>query len=284
MKTNPKIYYLKYSVSLLICVVAVSLMKVTNLHAQELQQENQIIWWVAADPHVGDAREDTPGERLSTSVADINQLGIVDYAVMLGDLVADCEIQVSTFIHEMNKLEVDWTYVLGNHDFDSITSRPVLPPNYIGRTIHGIRFIFISDEVSGNSDRNLVMSKEQEIWFMEELKAHKDKPVFIFAHQPHWNFNNWSHIQYVLKDYNIAAWFSGHTHGWNLLEDSGEGFTQINIHSIGGVRDNYLSTILYIERIKEMVKVTVRFRNHEIREFIKVEDLDHITFFVEIKV
>ena len=83
-------------------------------------------------------------------------------------------------------------------------------------------------------------------------------------------------------EYNIVAWFSGHKHRWDIREDSGEGFIQVNIHSLGGVRENYLSSFLHLDRQGDTVEVTVRFRNHETQEWIEVDGKDRFTFSVEL--
>ncbi len=242
----------------------------------------EITWWVAADSHVGHSSEPSTGQHLARSVADVNELGIADYAVMLGDLVEDDYAFATPFIREMNKLEVGWIYVLGNHDFIRDSNEPVLPVHFSGRTVNGIRFIFLSDELTGAQDRDLVMSEEQEEWFWEELETHKDKPVFIFTHQPYPEFQKWPQLKEALDEYNIAAWFSGHKHNWNIAEDPGYGFVMINIHSIGGVRDDYLSTFLSLERTGNTVKATVNFRDHESQKWIKVDGKNEITFSVDL--
>ena len=155
-----------------------------GLPATEAAAE-QTTWWVGADPHVGHPTEDYVGQHLGESMEDVNQLGIADFAIILGDLVEDRHEFGGVFEEKMNALDVEWTYVLGNHDFDEDDHEPVLEPRYEARTVHGIRFIQLSDERTGFEDRDLVMSAEQESWFWEELETHRDKPIFLFTHQPH---------------------------------------------------------------------------------------------------
>jgi hypothetical protein len=253
------------------------------LHAAEPSTE-RVIWWVAGDPHVGHGSEAFPGQHVAKAVADVNELEIADEAILLGDLVEDRATFGEIFVREMDKLKVDWTYVLGNHDFDRTTGRPVLPPRYGARTVQGIRFITLSDEVSGSTDRNLVMSDAQEKWFWEELATHRDTdtPIFLFTHQPHPEFAKWPQLREVLDEYNIVAWFSAHKHRWDIRKDAGVGFIQVNIHSIGGVREDYLSTFLYLDRTGDTVEATIRFRNHEKREWIQVDGQDQVTFSVDL--
>ncbi len=242
-------------------------------------------WWVAADSHVGHRSEPSLGEHLASSVADVNELGIADYAIMLGDLVEDNYDYATPFIREMNKLDVGWTYVLGNHDFVRDANEPVLPVHFSARTISGIRFLFLSDEVTGALDRDLVMSEQQEKWFWDELETHRDKPVFLFTHQPHPEFQLWPELREKVEEYNIVAWFSGHKHAWDLRRDSELGFAMINIHSVGGVREDYLSSFLTLHRSKfeeNEILAVVRFRNHATQEWISVDGQEQFGFFVSL--
>ncbi len=273
----------KYRSCLIVCLAAGFLAVAPSLRAEEPAGEG-VTWWVAGDPHVGHRSEEFQGQHLAKAVADVNDLGIADQAIMLGDLVEDRAAFGDVFVREMNKLKVDWTYVLGNHDFDRTTGRPVLPPRYGAWTVNGIRFIALSDEVSGSSDRDLVMSAAQEEWFWEELATHRGTgtPIFLFTHQPHPEFAKWPELRDVLDEYNLVAWFSAHKHRWDIREDSGAGFIQVNIHSIGGVREDYLSSFLHLERTGGTVKATVTFRNHEKREWIQVDGKDRMTFSVDL--
>lgn len=251
------------------------------LHAEEAF-EQKVIWWVAADPHVGHRSESYVGEHIEKAVADVNQLGIAEYAIILGDLVEDDYDFAVPFIRNMNQLDVNWTYVLGNHDFVRATNEPVLPVQFSARTVAGIRFIFLSDELTGAQNRDLVMSPDQEQWFWQELETHKNKPVFLFTHQPYPEFQIWPQLKARLDDYNIVAWFSAHKHRWDIRKDSGHGFAHINILSIGGVRENYLSTFLQLHRTGNTVEATVAFRNHLTQEWISVDGKEKFIFTVEL--
>ncbi len=268
------------SILYLSIAASIGMISGSALHAEENDLQ-ETIWWVAADPHVGTGGESSPGEYLALAVADMNELGIADYAVMLGDLVSDDYAYTVPFIREMNQLNVGWTYVLGNHDFKRDVNEPVLPVQFSARTVKGIRFVFLSDEVTGAQNRDLVMSEEQESWFWEELDTHKDKPVFLFTHQPHPEVQVWPKLKERLDDYNIVAWFSGHKHRWDIREDSGHGFAMININCIQ--RRNSESTFLRLQRKAGSVEATVIFRDHENQEWIKVDGQEQFTFSVNLQ-
>ncbi len=266
---------------LLAGIAAACILLAFGLPATEAAAE-QTTWWVGADPHVGHPTEDYVGQHLGESMEDVNQLGIADFAIILGDLVEDRHEFGEVFEEKMNALDVEWTYVLGNHDFDEDDHEPVLAPRYEARTVHGIRFIQLSDERTGFEDRDLVMSAEQESWFWEELETHRDKPVFLFTHQPHSEVAIWPELQERMADYNIAAWFSAHKHNWNIEKDTEYGFVQINIHSIGGVREDYLSAFLHLETTEGSVEAAVRFRDHQAQEWIEVDGQSEVRFSVDL--
>ncbi len=105
----------------------------------------------------------------------------------------------------------------------------------------------------------------------------------ITEHQPHREVKIWARSKDVVKNYNIVAWFSGHKHNWNILEETEYGFVQVNIHSIGGVRDNFLSAFLSLKpKGDTAVQTTIRFRNHQVQKWIKVNDKDEISFSVNL--
>ena len=274
-------FILKWVVCLMIAF-PITLLPFITVSDEVTSPDEEVIWWVAGDTHVGHNSEPALGQHLATAVADVNNLDIADYAVILGDLVEDSYEFSTPFIQEMNKLNIGWTYVLGNHDFDSVTHEPVLPVHFSARTVSGIRFIFLSDELTGYHDRDLIMREDQSKWFWEELEANRGKPVFIFSHQPHPEFGEWPALKEKLGDYDIVAWVSAHKHSWNMEKYTDYGFTQVNIHSVGGVRDDYLSTFLKMERTGEMVTATVTYRNHETQEWIEVEGEKEFTFSIEL--
>ncbi len=271
--------------------------------AGEEPSDAQVVWWVAADPHVGwgvdpehyshgrggaNVAEDYPGQHLRKSVADVNHLGIADYAVMLGDLVADSKELAAPFVREMDRLETPfgWTYVLGNHDFDGKCGRrlgePVLPVRYNARNVLGIRCIFLSTGRTGE-----LVGHDQEKWFWSELETHRrtNTPIFMFTHHPHdHGLQIWPRLRKVIDDYPIVAWFSGHSHNWKLRDDSGHGFVQVTIHSIGGTRSHgpgrhdYLSSFLFLDRKGETVEATVRFRNHGTQQWIEADGRKALSF------
>ncbi|KAL0206331.1 hypothetical protein P9112_001638 [Eukaryota sp. TZLM1-RC] len=238
------------------------------------------IMWVAGDIHVGFFSEPYEGYHFKQFVEDLESLNMGNSVVFLGDLMEDDLSFVPPFNNIANRLLLNWTYVLGNHDFHKSTNEPLFPPRYFAQTVHGIRFIFISDE-SGLS-RNLVMTTAQQEWFFDELRASIDQPVFIFSHQPYYEVEMWKELRAQLDSFSITAWFSAHKHNWDIKPDTGFGFPNIGLHSIGGIRAAYSSSFLSMSRSEDMVDVQVCFRNHYRQQWIKVDKLDDFQFSVSL--
>lgn len=54
--------------------------------AESPPEKQTFVWWVAADTHVGHHSENYVGEHIEKAVADVNQLGIADYAIVLAGI------------------------------------------------------------------------------------------------------------------------------------------------------------------------------------------------------
>jgi predicted phosphodiesterase len=237
-------------------------------------QPERVVWWIASDPHF-DEPEDP---HLLIPIQDVNELGIADYAVLLGDLLFDSPRYAQDFLDAMSTLDVKrWYYVLGNHDYDRNTEENVLPLFYGSVEMLGIRFIFISDERGWEDGQWVfdgVMGEEQSEWFWRELLEHQEQPKFIFSHQPFDQWNIWGDLADALGSLNIRAWFSGHLHRWQV-DDNFEpyGFAYVCDSSLDW-KGNYHGVFLFMERRGDTVEVTIRFRDHLNREWISVETMD----------
>lgn len=294
-KINNRKKYRTFRSNLVQCFVLSCVAGAFLLHAEK-SFGDEVTWWVAVDPHVGRSGEATDLQNLPEAVADVNELGIADYAIILGDLVQDDYDFVVPFIRTMNQLECGWTYVLGNHDFHQGGQEPVLPAHFSARTVNGIRFVFISDEQQpGRHVHQIGMSDAQKAWLVEELETHREKPVFIFTHQqPHHQRGTFlMGLLERVEKYNVVAWFAGHDHSWAIEEESGlsawesswqpeEGKHYGFVH-INPARAGTFGTFLKLSRTGNTVEATVTFRNHVEQEWISVDGKDKLTFSVDLE-
>ncbi len=245
-----------------------------------------ITWWVLADPHIG-----YPGyrENILTSVQDVNNLDI-DYAIVIGDLFEDDRAFLGQFERELNELNYKWTYILGNHDYDKNTGAPILPVTYFTRKIGGIRIIALSDEMLENRSHRTELGKNQDQWFRDVLNEDPEIPTLIFTHhcpiadrRSVSSFDHW--LADEIANYNIALWMVGHAHRWKIDKNiEGYGFDRIKVGSIcekHGDRRPCESAMLTIEDLGEHTRISVRFRNHEYRQWLTIEGYD--TYELEVK-
>ncbi len=236
-------------------------------------------WWVAADPHV--AYEGYEGF-LETSVKDVNNLES-DYAIILGDLFEDDRAFLPQFYEEMGGLATDWTYILGNHDYDDDTGAPILPVRYFETEIAGVRVIALSDEMLEEESHRTELGKNQDRWFKQVLDEKPEAPTLIMTHhcpiadrRSVSAFDEW--LAESIDDYNIVLWIVGHAHRWMIDENlEGHGFDRIKVGSIcrkHGDRRPCESAMLTLEDLGEQSRISVRFRNHENEEWITVANRD----------
>lgn len=224
--------------------------------------DGEQVWWIFTDPHVfpGDERY------LRTAIADVNELQIADYAICLGDLANNSHRSFPPIAEMMENLKVrGWYYVLGNHDFDRDTGEAVLPLSYRGIDVAGIRFVLISDEKGWENYVHYgggVMGDEQFDWLWAELHTNRDKPIFVFSHQPYYQWNVWSKLQTAFDgDVAVDVWFHGHLHQWVLVENTPYGFMSFGVNSIDWNKQ-YESIFLFIKPKGGEVEVEIRARNH----------------------
>jgi predicted phosphodiesterase len=236
-------------------IIALALAAVSFSLLQETGEQQ--VWWILTDPHVGGGGY----EYLRAAVEDVNELQIADYAIVLGDLVADSIDHVSRFLEMMDNLGVrEWHYILGNHDYHQTTNENVLPVVYKGIDVVGMRFILISDEKGGPHYSGGVMSDEQFDWLWEELYGNRDKHIFIFSHQPYYGWNTWNDIRPTVEDVGVDIWFAGHQHRWNI-ENTEHGFMSFVVNSIDWNKQGE-SIFLFVKSGGGEVEVEIKARDH----------------------
>ncbi len=239
-----------------------------------------ITWWVLADPHVG-----YPGyrENILTSVRDVNNLD-VDYAIVIGDLFEDDRAFLGQLESEMNEFKHEWTYILGNHDYDKNTGAPVLPATYFTRKTAGIRIIALSDEMLENHSHRTELGKNQDQWFRDVLNEDPDIPTLVFthhcpvtSHRSVSSFDDW--LSNEMANYNIVLWIVDHAHRWKIDKNiDSYGFDRIKVGSICekyGDRRPCESALLKIEDQGEYTRLNMRFRNHEDRRWLMADGYDN---------
>jgi len=244
------------------------------------QVETQV-WWIASDCHLGNMPAQ-PLDSLQVAINDVNSLGIADHAAILGDILNNSHDYADNFFEMMGNLDVGkWYYILGNHDFRQSGNRAenFLPKLYYGIDVFGIRFIFISTEAAGTTSTSLggVMGSDQFNWLQDELETHSNQPVFIFSHQPYFQWNVWDNLAPLIQsEGNVKVWFCGHLHSWVINENvTPYNFTEVCDNSLDwSTPHNYAGVFMFLQREGNTVDVTLKFRNHLTHEWISVKTTD----------
>jgi len=229
-------------------------------------------WWILTDVHLNQSSlpfMDTKytGE-LSTAIEDVNDNVETHRAIVLGDLVHDDKSDMTYFEEKMDEYENDWTYVLGNHDFDGET--PVMEVNYFSEIVNGFRVIAISDEDTYTND--LVLGEEQERWLKSTFESDPDIPTIMMSHQEHGPLgrievlDGW--LGEALRDnkYNVISWICGHDHRPSVSDDFSDfGYDRLIPGAISGWGPNNHSMTLTFSD-DEQPSAIARFRDHENNE------------------
>lgn len=227
---------------------------------------------------------------LEVAIEDVNDLGIADYAILLGDVIHETTEYRENFFQLMSRLEVEnWYYVLGNHDFENPPwEENLLPPVDMALDVMGVKWILISDHAgdSGGFPTEYdggTMSENSKGWFENQI-LFSDKPVFVFSHQPPSQWKVWDKLEGFIKGSKLQAWFYGHVHNWSAgwFEDQVLVFSDCSLDW----KNLYYGVFMYLERRNDTVNVTLRFRDHKDHEWIETplmgEYVENISFIVKV--
>lgn len=259
-----------------------------------LEDNYEETWWVAADAHIGHSPEAIV--RLENAVADVNELGISDKAILLGDNVHESFDYVELYENAMNKLNHEWIDVLGNHDFDrGATGLPLSGRTVFSKYIGGVRFIALSDEgmwadgdaVSGyQTEKNL--SKEQNDWFKAQLDKNPDMPTVLWSHQGlsrayfspspddgpcFWDENRRGWLKENIDKYNIKMWYHGHHHRLRINEVFQDPYGLLDF-GVGALRNGDGGTFMTVKAEDGLATISIRFRDHEKQQWLSVLTFD----------
>jgi hypothetical protein len=171
----------------------------------------------------------TGGHRPGVFAEAVNKLNLLqpEFVFSVGDLIEGYSedpgawaLEWSEFQSKVQKLEMPFFYVVGNHD---ISNGP-MSENWarkFGRKHYDVRyqdvlFLAINTEGVPNS-KPYRIDEEQQKWAAEVLEKHKDaRWTFIFLHKPVWKYGNdaengWGAIEKALGERGYTV-FAGHEH------------------------------------------------------------------------
>lgn len=148
-----------------------------------------------SDTHAN-VQGDIADVKLNNALQDAISNNVQSVSVV-GDLTEyGTDAQYNTLMKTMNKYpQLDSNYILGNHDvrwlaggFDTAKNRFLthtgMPGIYYDEWINGYHFIYLTTETDDKD--SAYISDTQMKWLSDKLaeNASKDKPIFLFLHQP----------------------------------------------------------------------------------------------------
>lgn len=181
---------------------------------------------LVTDTHVGGA---TGLEDLERTVRDLNQARLADFVIFSGDVTEFGSDQELREAHEaLEKLEIPWYIVPGNHDTNWSESGgnsflTVFGADHFAFEHQGVLFIGTS---SGPYLRMAPgqVPREHLVWLDSILNEHAAdrKPLIFINHYPlDESLNNWYEVIDRLKNYNIQLSLCGHGHQNRLFDFEG---------------------------------------------------------------
>jgi hypothetical protein len=279
----------RFGTKLMVWCVCLAVLAMTRI-----AQAEPVTWWLPTDPHIGHRNDEG---NLQLAVADVNDLGITHYAMVLGDCIDERDEvfrpgqgyspltqteRWELFEATMDLLPHSWTYILGNHDNTGRTPpvNPIVPPNWFSTMVNRVRIIGLSDEHLGHEyNADLEMSQVQIDWFESEMASNPEVPTIIMSHQNRPRgaefLANW--LDDNGGDYNIVMWVAGHSHVWSLQEDTNaHGLREMIVNDMLGSGESAFMTITPLSG--GMIDISFQFRNHLTQEWITVEGYETYSF------
>ncbi len=164
-------------------------------------------------------------------------MSIGDYIEGYEDSREGLQAQWKRFLTDIDKLEMPFFFVPGNHDngrkhwAEIYNERFGVP--YYSFVYKDVLFLCLC--TNDGPDNNTGVSAEQVEYVKRTLEKHADvRWTLVFQHKPLWNekgMENWDQIQAMLKGRNCTV-FAGHTHNYLYQEEDGISF--VTLATTGG--------------------------------------------------
>jgi len=176
----------------------------------------------------------TGGHRAGVFADAVEKLNLLkpEFVVSIGDLIegyiaddAGLNRQWDEFDSLVNKLQMPFFYVPGNHDISSSVMaekwQERLGPSYYHFLYRDVLFLCLNTE-DGSSRW---IDDRQMQYFQDVLKANRNvRWTLVFMHQPMWlggSYENWQQFELLLADRPYTV-FAGHIHVYNKSIQEGQ--------------------------------------------------------------
>lgn len=269
----------------------------------EYISENELSFAIFSDVHIKE-KDKSKGEKLNNALGIVNKkVPNIDKYVFTGDYTNSGYIEEYNLFNTICRKHIpspeSRIILMGNHDYwngldvtscQNIFKQELNEELYSCEKIKGFTFISIStqsDYVHGfYSEESLRFAKEN---IQASVNENKDKPIFIFTHQPPKNTINGSDIwgngelESAFNEYPQVILFAGHSH-FPINDERGiyqENYTVVTAGGIGGIDleegmiegdrppDNDLASQGLIVKVDKNNKVTISRMDYSTNDEIK---------------
>ncbi len=240
---------------------------------------------VCSDVHIGYKSDGFDGEEwFSRALSDIDSLGNVDYALLLGDIVhhGKHEEFEKYLFHRKNNSITKWYELAGNHEYgsDEISNyKKLIRPDKAYMILDGnLAWFLLSDEESSAKGN---IGPDTYIWLRDMISQHQDRIIIVCSHQcvygtvrdskfPIRYIYPKKKIEEILNNQRIDLWLNGHQHMYphsneDIFTDGRTTF--VNVASMSHAYGTKSSESFILE-IKHGAKEIVAYRRkHDNRMF-----------------
>ncbi len=189
----------------------------------------------------------TGGHRPGVFADAVEKLNLLkpEFVMSIGDLIegysednAELNHQWNEFDGLVNKLQMPFFYVPGNHDISNEVMakkwQKRLGQTYYHFTYHNVLFLCLNTEDTCKG----CIGHQQIEYFQKILKANRNvRWTLVFMHQPLWRkgetLENWEKFESLLADRPYTV-FAGHTHKYNKSVRKGGRYYVLAITGGGG--------------------------------------------------
>jgi hypothetical protein len=196
-----------------------------------------------ADFHFAVVSDRTGGHRPKVFSKAIEQLNLLqpEFVISVGDLIegykdtpAKLDAEWREFQAYVNKLQMPFFYVPGNHDVSNLYQGKVWQEKFGRRYYHFVyrQVLFLLLDANDPTGKDSRLSPEQIAYAKKALEQNPDvRWTIVMVHKPLWanadiEKNGWGEIERLLSDRPYTV-FAGHVHTYEKFVRNGRNYYQL---------------------------------------------------------
>lgn len=236
---------------------------------------------VCSDIHIGYIDDDLDGEEwFLNAISDLNNIGPIDYALVLGDIAHyGQEEEFEKYLSCRKESDIaKWYELAGNHDHGGggiLNYSDLICPDKTYMVFDGnLVWFFLSDEEPGPEGE---ISESTYVWLKNMILRHQDKIIIVCSHQLVYGTVRDSTVSdryiypkempaEILDILRIDLWLCGHQHFYPYSHDeiyNNGKTTFINVASLNHAYDTGMSQSLILEIQQDAEEIIAHRRSHD---------------------